>query len=130
MTTIEDELAKAYDDVAEALAELALAIRRGATTPQEPTGAAVTPERAFGPSSTSDVVENLPFDDFEDTPRGRSAAGGCPIHGLPWSVRPAGNSSKTGKPYDAFWKCDGQNADGTYCREKPTAAWVKAHPAR
>ena len=113
-----DDLAQAYDEVAEALASLALVLRR--------TGPPDAPQAAL----TSETEETLPFDDFEDTPRGRSAAGGCPIHGLPWSVREAGVSTKTGEPYRAFWRCTGENADGTYCKERPTAAWVKAHPAR
>jgi hypothetical protein len=71
-----------------------------------------------------------PPDTFENTPAGRSAAGGCPIHGLPWVIRPAGTSKATGQPYNAFWHCNEQNADGSFCREKPSPAWVKAHPAR
>ena len=122
----DNELADAWDDLAEAAAALALQVRR-TSAPDAPQGAV-----------TTETVENLPFADFEaqasaafrDTPQGRSAQGGCPIHGLPWSVREAGVSKKTGEPYRAFWKCDGQNADGTYCNERPTASWVKAHPAR
>jgi hypothetical protein len=103
-------LADAYDALAEAAAALAIELR--AETP---------------PAASGGELEELPFD---DTPQGRSAQGGCPVHGLPWSVREAGISKKTGEPYRAFWKCDGQNADGSYCQEKPTLAWVKAHPAR
>jgi hypothetical protein len=114
----DNELADAWDDLAEAAAALALQVRR--TAPPDAPQAALTTE----------TVENLPFDDFEDTPRGRSAAGGCPIHGLPWSVREAGISKKTGEPYRAFYKCDGQNADGSYCNERPSPSWVKAHPIR
>lgn len=71
-----------------------------------------------------------PLTEFEDTPAGRSASGGCPRHGLPWVVRPAGTSKKTGEPYNAFWHCNEQNDDGSFCREKPSPSWVKAHPAR
>jgi hypothetical protein len=71
-----------------------------------------------------------PLTAFEDTPPGRSADGGCPAHGLPWVVRPAGTSKATGAPYNAFYHCNEQNDDGTFCRQKPSPAWVKAHPIR
>ena len=105
------DLATAYANAGKALLDLADAIdASGATRPQD------------GPVA--------PLAPFEDTPAGRSASGGCPVHGLPWVVRPAGTSKKTGEPYNAFWHCNEQNADGSFCREKPSPAWVKAHPAR
>lgn len=103
-------LADAYDALANAAATLAHELR--ATAPPD------------GPSDTED---DLPF---MDTPAGRSAQGGCPLHGIPWTVREAGVSKKTGQPYKAFWTCVETNEDGSYCREKPTDSWVKAHPAR
>jgi hypothetical protein len=54
----------------------------------------------------------------------------CPVHGLAWVLQPAG-TSKTGAPYDAFWKCSSK--DKPFCKEKPTRQWVDAHtpvPAR
>lgn len=111
---------EALDAFAEAAAELALAYRQNGTpSPQEPTGAAQAPS-----------IDDLPFEDFEDTPQARSKGGGCPIHGIPWTVKAAGTSTKTGAPYSAFWKCEGKNPDDSFCREKPTPAWQKAHPAR
>jgi hypothetical protein len=127
MTTLAD----AFDAFAEAAAALALELRAADTrrTVGDLSGYATTPQEPSGADLTAAALQDA-FEDFEDTPQGRSKAGGCPIHGLPWSQREAGVSKKTGEPYRAFWKCDGQNADGSYCREKPTPAWVKAHPAR
>jgi hypothetical protein len=51
----------------------------------------------------------------------------CPVHFKPWTVK-EGGISKNGKPYSAFWKCNGKNQDGSYCSKKPTPAWVKSHP--
>jgi hypothetical protein len=34
-----------------------------------------------------------------------------------------------GKPYNAFWKCDGKDPDGTFCNRKPVKSWADAHPA-
>jgi hypothetical protein len=113
-------LADAYDALAEAAAALALELRAADAD-------YVSKIDTRSPEALQGELDALPFD---DTPQGRSAQGGCPVHGLPWSVREAGISKKTGEPYRAFWKCDGQNADGSYCQEKPTLAWVKAHPAR
>lgn len=83
---------------------------------------------ALNATPAGPVAPLAPLEPFEDTPAGRSAAGGCPIHGLPWAIRPAGTSKKTGEPYRAFWHCNEQNDDGSFCREKPAPAWVKAHP--
>lgn len=104
------KLADAYDALAEAAASLAIEIRADAA-----------------PAPTGDDLPALPF---TDTPAGRSEQGGCPVHGLPWVVRPAGTSKATGQPYKAFWHCNEQNDDGSYCRQKPTAEWVKAHQIR
>lgn len=66
------------------------------------------------------------------TPEPREAAvaqvlGECPTHQTAWVLKEGGVSSKTGKPYKAFWKCDGKNADGSYCQKKPTLEWVRTH---
>lgn len=45
------------------------------------------------------------------------SATACPVHGQPWKLVPAGVSSKTGRPYAAFWACPESG-----CREKPEAA--------
>lgn len=50
----------------------------------------------------------------------------CPVHFKPWTIR-EGGVSKNGKPYSAFWKCSGKNADGSYCDKKPEKGWVKTH---
>lgn len=58
------------------------------------------------------------------------AAGGgdsCPAGHGPWTVKAAG-TSKAGKDYRAFWKCDGKTPAGRFCEEKPAKAWVDAHP--
>ena len=112
-------LAEAYANAGKALLDLADAL----TTPQDAPSA--TP--AAKPQLDTTWTET---DDWEDTPQGRSKGGGCPIHDVPWAIRPAGTSKKTGAPYSAFWHCNEQDDDGTYCRQKPTAAWVKAHPIR
>jgi hypothetical protein len=105
-----NRLADAYDALAEAAAALAIELR--AEAPQ-------------------DAPQALPpLTPFEDTPAARSAEGGCPVHGLPWSVKEGGTRKDTGEPYKAFWKCGEQNDDGTYCRQFPSKAWVAAHPIR
>lgn len=53
--------------------------------------------------------------------------GYCPTHKTPWTVKPAG-TSKAGKQYNAFWKCD-DRSDG-FCNEKPSRAWGNSHPIR
>lgn len=59
----------------------------------------------------------------------QQAGGGdtCPDHGTAWTVKAAG-TSRAGKDYRAFWKCDGKT-NGSYCALKPVKAWVDAHPA-
>ena len=99
------DLATAYANAGKALLDLADAIQ----------------------ASPEPLSDPLPF---EDTPQGRSAGGGCPVHDVPWVIRPAGISKATGAPYRSFWHCNEQDPDGTYCRQEPTAAWVKAHPIR
>ena len=52
--------------------------------------------------------------------------GECPVHFTRWTLKEAG-VSKAGKRYGAFWKCDGKNADGTWCSKKPRLEWVRTH---
>ena len=59
--------------------------------------------------------------------RNADSAGSCPAGHGAWTIKPAG-TSKAGKAYRAFWKCDGKTPDGRYCDEKPSKAWVDAHP--
>jgi hypothetical protein len=51
----------------------------------------------------------------------------CPDHGLPWTIK-AGGTSRAGKAYSAFYKCDGRGGDGSYCKKQPPKAWADAHP--
>ena len=54
------------------------------------------------------------------------AGDACPVHGVPWLLRPAG-ISKNGTPYDAFYSCG--VAGPPYCKEKPGKSWVESnHP--
>lgn len=55
--------------------------------------------------------------------------GVCPIHGVPWTVKPAGVSPKTKKPYSAFWKC-AERDDNGFCDERPQPIWKDNHPIR
>lgn len=52
-----------------------------------------------------------------DQATGEVIEGVCPIHGVPWELRPAGISKKTGKPYREFWTCPDFD-----CKEKPPKA--------
>jgi hypothetical protein len=76
--------------------------------------------------------DELPPEGFDDAPRSAPAApqdalGLCPVHRTAWTVK-AGGVSKAGKPYSAFWKCSGKNADNTYCDQKPVKVWADSHP--
>lgn len=53
-------------------------------------------------------------------------------HGELWQLKPEGVSKATGKPYQAFWAASHKTADGSYCREKPSAKFLaskKSAPA-
>jgi hypothetical protein len=78
-----------------------------ATAPAQPAAAQPKPEAA-APAADGD-------------------GGVCPVHGWEWRVQPGG-TTKAGKDYDAFYKCGGKDASGQYCRQKPSAGWVEAHP--
>lgn len=43
----------------------------------------------------------------------------CPIHGSPMTLKPAGISKTSGKPYPAFWACNQKTIDGKYCNARP-----------
>jgi hypothetical protein len=55
------------------------------------------------------------------------AQGEC-SHGTRWEAKPGGVSKTTGKPYNAFYTASHKLPDGSWCREKPSAEWVKANP--
>lgn len=57
------------------------------------------------------------------------AGDGC-SHGTPWTLKPAGVSKVSGKPYSAFWTASHKLDDGSgYCKEKPSIKWLATHPA-
>jgi hypothetical protein len=47
-------------------------------------------------------------------------------HGESWTLKPAGISKVSGKPYEAFWAASHKAPDGSYCREKPSAKFLSA----
>jgi hypothetical protein len=47
-------------------------------------------------------------------------------HGEFWTLKPAGISKVSGKPYEAFWAASHKAPDGSYCREKPSAKFLNA----
>ena len=52
------------------------------------------------------------------TPQSQSLV--CPVHGTVMVLKPAGVSKSTNKPYPPFWSCPSKNADGTYCKSRPS----------
>lgn len=117
-------IAQAYEKIAEGFAALALAygdIEQPAAGPSS----RPAPADDFPPLTDADAP-------YEDAPRAAEKPAGaalssCPVHRTAWTVK-AGGISKAGKPYQPFWKCSGKNDDGSYCNEKPTPGWSKAHP--
>ena len=55
------------------------------------------------------------------------AQGEC-SHGTPWQAKPGGVSKVSGKPYNAFYAASHKLPDGSWCKDKPTADWIKANP--
>jgi hypothetical protein len=43
----------------------------------------------------------------------------CEVHNKPMTLKPAGVSKTTNKPYPAFWACSERMPDGSFCRFKP-----------
>jgi hypothetical protein len=43
----------------------------------------------------------------------------CGVHKTAMTLKPAGVSKKTGKPYPAFWSCGQPTDDGGYCNYRP-----------
>ena len=56
------------------------------------------------------------------------AAGDCPEHRIPWTMKPAG-VSKAGKPYNSFWTCTGKT-NGEFCKQKPQREWLDAQDGK
>lgn len=87
------------------------------------------PQRTQPVQAVNDPYADLP-NDWETpgypAPAARDdEADACPEHNLRWTLKPAG-TSKAGKAYDAFWKCDGRTND-EFCKAKPTKAWQARH---
>jgi hypothetical protein len=98
-------LALALNELAAAILELSSGDAGGSPSPSvtssPPASAAPSPAAAFAAAQ----------------PRPQTG-GACPTHGTPWTYKEAG-TSKAGKHYDGFWKCDGKLEDGSFCKEKP-----------
>jgi hypothetical protein len=43
----------------------------------------------------------------------------CAIHNAPMTLKPAGVSKTTNKPYPAFWSCGERLSDGSFCKYRP-----------
>jgi len=115
----------ALNKIAEGIYELADAMFAetapgAAVTAQEPSPFADLPDEVFATSPAYEPV---------GIPAADPILSVCPNHGTPWTVKAAG-VSKAGKPYKAFFKCDGKNPDGSFCDKKPTREWADAHAAR
>lgn len=124
-------IADAYEKIAEGFAALALAY---GDIDQPVAGGAKSPLPSPAPVAFDDDLPPL-LDDYgtpvEAAPQApespkQAALGVCPVHRTGWTVK-AGGISKAGKPYSAFYKCNGKTDDG-YCKEKPTKAWADSHP--
>jgi hypothetical protein len=93
-TNDSDALTKAIHRLATAIEQNTLAVMDQriqpavtiTTPPAAPVLASLPPVRSEAPT-TAVVVD------------------GCPVHHQPWKTVPAGVSSKTGQPYDAFRAC-------------------------
>jgi len=121
----EAKVAAALNTISVAFGELAEALTQNGTAP---VSAAPT---ALPPLAAEDFSPFAPVD-YEPVgiPATDPVLSVCPNHGTPWSIKPAGVSKTTGKPYSAFYKCDGKNPDNSYCTKKPTREWADAHPIR
>ena len=109
------KLADAHYQAADELGELA------ASVAIEQPGAEAVPPVASAPADDLPPMAGEPVAKSRD-----QLYAECPDHQRPWTVK-EGGISKAGKPYKAFWKCNGTNPDGTYCNKKPDASWVRAH---
>ena len=92
------------------------AVARTAAVPGAEGARAVVP-----PASSAPAAPSL-------KPQVDAGLGLCPVHGVPWTVKEGGISSKTKKRYSSFWHCDVRDEDG-FCDERPQPIWRDAHPA-
>ena len=91
--------------------------------------AAGSPPPAAGPSFDELPPEGFgvgPVDEIPMKPQVDAGLGKCPVHGKPWSVKPAGVGAKGA--YDAFWRCADKNDDDSWCKQKPQKIWRDLHP--
>lgn len=44
----------------------------------------------------------------------------CEVHNVAMTLKPAGVSKTTNKPYPAFWACGEKLQDGSFCRFRPS----------
>ena len=119
IATALNTISVAFGELAEALGEAPQATRAVLRDPG-PTAAEVHEQfddLGFPPNE----YEAIPL------PAETPGLGRCPSHNLAWSVKAAG-VSKMGKPYNAFFHCDGKEPDGSFCPRKPVKAWADAHP--
>ena len=128
------KVAAALNTISLAFGELAEALSEGAAPVVAAPGATQTVTSNFPAQSVTLSMPEFPPSEYEDlpvaaTPQNEPVLGRCPMHDLAWTIKPAG-VSKLGKPYSAFWKCSGKDADGTYCNRKPVKAWADAHSAQ
>jgi hypothetical protein len=121
---IEKAIADEFYKLADLFNQLGAADASGPARP-DGAGAGASPSPALASS-----YEASPFDEPASYPTRASVdvLSECPVHFRPWEVK-EGGISKAGKPYNAFWKCNGKNDDGSYCSKKPTKEWAQAHPA-
>jgi hypothetical protein len=96
---------------------------RAAPPPARP--AAVSRPSIVADDPTVDLPPPWEASDFK--PSANPHEDVCPDHNVPWTLKEAG-TSKAGKPYDAFWKCDAKT-DGEFCKNKPSRQWQARHEA-
>jgi hypothetical protein len=104
-------LALALNELAAALLELT----SGDAVP--PAASAAPPQSPAGAGGLSSPP--APAQAFAAAQPAPTNGGSCPIHQIPFTFKEGGISTKTGKPYKGFFKCDGKDADGNWCQERP-----------
>lgn len=120
------KVAAALNTISLAFGELAEALSDGtAPVPAAPSALPALSDADFPPFIPTDESPYEPL--AVAGPIESPMLSHCPTHDTPWTVKPGG-VSKAGKAYNAFWKCDGKNPDGTWCTKKPVRAWADAHP--
>ena len=79
------------------------------------------PPRVSAPVEDEDDID---WRDVETVEHDVPDEGTCPVHHVPWLLKPAG-VSKNGTPYDAFYSCGVSGPP--WCKAKPGKAWVVSH---